>query len=94
MLSHGIWENKSWKNSLTESDRELIMLSMEKLPYDSKIVIFLHYWREIEFKEIAEVLGIKLKEVEFIHNATLQLLSKVFGKRTHEQRNQLKGVAA
>ena len=36
---------------------------LERLPEDSRIVIYLHYWLDTELKDIAEVLGTKLSEV-------------------------------
>ncbi len=94
MLSENILEMRSWKNSLNDCDREYIAQVLEKLPQDSRIVIFLHYWRDIEFEDIAEVLGVRLKEVEFIHNITLRLLSKVFSQKLNEQKRQSGEVAA
>ena len=94
MLSENILEMRSWKNSLNDCDREYIAQVLEKLPQDSRIVIFLHYWRDIEFEDIAEVLGVRLKEVEFIHNITLRLLSKVFSQKLNEQKRQSREVAA
>lgn len=94
MLSENILEMRSWKNSLNDCDREYIAQILEKLPQDSRIVIFLHYWRDIEFEDIAEVLGVRLKEVEFIHNITLRLLSKVFSQKLNEQKRQSEEVAA
>lgn len=94
MLSEKILEVRSWKNSLSDCEREYIAQVLEKLPEDSRIVIFLHYWRDIEFEDIAEVLGIRLKEVEFIHNMTLRLLSKVFSQKLNEQKRQSGEVAA
>ena len=94
MLSENILEMRSWKNSLNDCDREYIAQILEKLPQDSRIVIFLHYWRDIEFEDIAEVLGVRLKEVEFIHNITLRLLSKVFSQKLNEQKRQSGEVAA
>ncbi|MBK7962377.1 MAG: hypothetical protein IPK04_15045 [Bdellovibrionales bacterium] len=85
---------RSWKNSLNDCDREYIAQILEKLPQDSRIIIFLHYWRDIEFEDIAEVLGVRLKEVEFIHNITLRLLSKVFSQKLNEQKRQSREVAA
>lgn len=85
---------RSWKNSLNDCDREYIAQILEKLPQDSRIVIFLYYWRDIEFEDIAEVLGVRLKEVEFIHNITLRLLSKVFSQKLNEQKRQSGEVAA
>lgn len=94
MISKEILEARSWRNSLTESEREYMIQVLEKLPQDSRLVIFLHYWRDIEFKEIADVMGVPIKEIEFIHRATLRLLSKVFGKKLNEQKNQSGEVAA
>ncbi len=94
MLSENILEMRSWKNSLNDCDREYIAQILEKLPQDSRIIIFLHYWRDIEFEDIAEVLGVRLKEVEFIHNITLRLLSKVFSQKLNEQKRQSREVAA
>lgn len=94
MLSAKILEAKSWKNSLNEKDREYVAQVLEKLPQDSRIVIFLHYWRDIELEKIAEVLGVPLSEVFFIHNATLRLLSKIFGHKLNEQKRQSREVAA
>ncbi len=94
MLSENILEMRSWKNSLNDCDREYIAQILEKLPQDSRIVIFLHYWRDIEFEDIAEVLGVQLKEVEFIHNMTLRLLSKAFSQKLNEQKRQSGEVAA
>lgn len=94
MLSEKILEVRSWKNSLSDCEREYIAQVLEKLPEDSRIVIFLHYWRDIEFEDIAEVLGVRLREVEFIHNMTLQLLSKVFSQKLNEQKRQSGEVAA
>ncbi len=94
MLSEKILEVQSWKYSLNDCDREYIAQVLEKLPEDSRIVIFLHYWRDIEFEDIAEVLGIRLREVEFIHNMTLRLLSKVFSQKLNEQKRQSGEVAA
>lgn len=67
---------------------------LEKLPQDSRLVIFLHYWRDIEFKEIASVMNVPLKEIEFIHRATLRLLSKVLSKKLNNQKSQSGEVAA
>lgn len=67
---------------------------LEKLPEDSRLIIFLHYWRDLDLKEIADVMGVHLREVEFIHNATLRLLSKVFGKKLNERKCQSREVAA
>ena len=94
MLSENILEMRSWKYSLNDCDREYIAQILEKLPEDSRIVIFLHYWRDIEFEDIAEVLGVRLKEVEFIHSITLRLLSKVFSQKLNEQKSQSGEVAA
>lgn len=94
MLSEKILEVRSWKNSLSDCEREYIAQVLEKLPEDSRIVIFLHYWRDIEFEDIAEVLGVRLREVEFIHNMTLRLLSKVFSQKLNEQKRQSGEVAA
>ena len=94
MLSEKVLEVRNWKNSLTDFDREYIGQALEKLPEDSRIVIFLHYWRDIEFEDIADVLGVRLKEIEFIHKVTLQLLSKVFSQKLNEQKNQSGEVAA
>ncbi len=94
MLSEKIMEVRSWKNSLSDCEREYIAQVLEKLPEDSRIVIFLHYWRDIEFEDIAEVLGVRLREVEFIHNMTLRLLSKVFSQKLNEQKRQSGEVAA
>lgn len=94
MLSYKILEVRSWKNSLSDCEREHIAQVLEKLPEDSRIVIFLHYWRDIEFEDIAEVLGVRLREVEFIHNMTLRLLSKVFSQKLNEQKRQSGEVAA
>ena len=94
MLSEKILEMRSWKNSLSDCEREYIAQVLEKLPEDSRIVIFLHYWRDIEFEDIAEVLGVRLREVEFIHNMTLRLLSKVFSQKLNEQKRQSGEVAA
>ncbi|MBL7542838.1 MAG: hypothetical protein JNL11_03435 [Bdellovibrionaceae bacterium] len=94
MISKEILEARSWRNSLTEAEREYMIQVLEKLPQDSRLVIFLHYWRDIEFKEIAEVMGVTMNEIEFIHRATLRLLSKVFGKKLNEQKNQSGEVAA
>lgn len=94
MLSAEVLETRSWRNSLSESDKEYMIQVLEKLPEDSRLVVFLHYWRDLELKEIAEVMGVRLKEVEFIHNATLRLLSKVFGKKLNERKCQSREVAA
>jgi DNA-directed RNA polymerase specialized sigma24 family protein len=94
VISENILEVRSWKNSLNDCERDYIAQVLEKLPEDSRIVIFLHYWRDIELGDIAEVLGVRLKEVEFIHNMTLRLLSKVFGQKLNEQRRQSEEVAA
>jgi len=94
VLSEKILEMRSWKNSLSDCEREYIAQVLEKLPEDSRIVIFLHYWRDIEFEDIAEVLGVRLREVEFIHNMTLRLLSKVFSQKLNEQKRQSGEVAA
>lgn len=81
MLSKSVREAQSWRNSLTAQDREYVNQVLEKLPEDSRIVIYLHYWRDLELKDIAEVLGVRLNDVEFIHKATLRLLSKVFSPK-------------
>ena len=70
------------------------MRVLEKLPEDSRIVIFLHYWRDIDIPRIAELMGLQIRKVDYIHKMTLQLLSKVFIQKLNEQRHQLKEVAA
>lgn len=94
MLSENLLDLRSWKNSLSEPEREYIVQILEKLPEDSRIVIFLHYWRDFELKEIAKVINVRLKDVEFIHNVTLRLLSKVFLKKLNQQKCQSREVAA
>lgn len=94
MLSAKVMEAKTWRNSLSERDRDYMNQVLEKLPEDSRIVIYLHYWLDIELKDIAEVLGTKLSEVEFIHNLTLRLLSKVFRQKLNATKCQLTEVAA
>lgn len=87
MISEKILELKSWKNSFNEMELDYISKVLEKLPDDSRIVIFLHYWRDIEFEDIADALCIPQKEVEFIHNVTLRLLSKVFRQKFIKQKS-------
>jgi DNA-directed RNA polymerase specialized sigma24 family protein len=94
MLSAKVMEAKTWRNSLNEKDREYMNRVIEKLPQDSRIVIYLHYWLDLEFKDIAEVLGTMLREVEFIHNVTLRLLSKVFRQKLNVTKCQSMEVAA
>lgn len=79
---------------MNDCEREYIAQILEKLPEDSRIVIFLHYWRGIEFENIAEVLGVRPRQVEFIHRMTLQILSKVFVQKLNDRRRFLKEVAA
>lgn len=88
MLSIQIWEASCWKNSLGQKDREYINNVLKILPENSRIVIFLHYWRGIEFEEIAELMSVRLKEVELIHIKTLQLLSKVFRQKIKKEFDQ------
>jgi len=93
MLSANILQATTWKNSLTDVERDYVRRVLEKLPEDSRIVIYLHYWMDIEFIEIAKTLGVRLKEIQFIHDATLRLLSKVFRQQLTEQ-HKTKGTAA
>lgn len=86
MLSRKILEAHRWKNSLDESDVRYIWKVLEKLPEDSKVIIFLRYWRNIEFDEIAETLGLSLRKIKFIHDMTLRLLSKVFLHNLNDQK--------
>lgn len=86
MLSQKILETQHWKNSLDESDVRYIWKVLEKLPEDSKVIIFLRYWRNIEFDEIAETLGVSLRKIKFIHDMTLRLLSKVFLNNLNDQK--------
>lgn len=79
---------------MNDCEREYIAQILEKLPEDSRIVIFLHYWRDSEFEHIAEVLGVRPRQVEFIHRMTLQILSKVFVQKLNDQKRFLKEVAA
>ena len=94
MLSTEVLKRQSWRNSLTSSDKEYMERVLEKLPEDSRLVIFLHYWRDFELKDIADVMGTCLKEVELIHNMTLQLLSKAFGKTSENEKRQSREVTA
>lgn len=94
MPSEKILKTRSWKNSLNDSEREYITQILEKLPEDSRIVIFLHYWKNFEFEDIANVLGVRRRKVEFIHNVTLKLLSKIFVQNLNEQKRQSREVAA
>ncbi len=94
MLSEKILELWSWRNSLSDCEQEYIAQVLEKLPEDSRIVIYLRYWRDIEFKDIAEVLGVRLKEVESIHHMTLLLLAKVFSQKLNEQKHFFREVTA
>ena len=94
MLSDKILELRNCKNSLSDYEKDYIAQVLEKLPHDSRIVIFLHYWRDIEFKEIAKVLGARLQEVEFIHDVTLRLLSKIFHQKFNEQNQKSEEFAA
>ena len=94
MLSENVWEANSWTNSLSEDDREYMNQVLEKLPEDSRVIIFLHYWMDMEPKEIAEVMGMGLKKIDSIHNSTLQFLSKVFKRKFINKTSQPKEVAA
>lgn len=94
MLSAKVMDAKSWRNSLNKKDREYVLRVLEKLPEDSRTVIYLRYWRDFELCDIADILGIRRGEVEFIHRMTLQLLSKIFGQKLTVTKSQTMGVAA
>ena len=94
MLSAKILQTTSWKNSLNDVEKDYVRKVLEKLPEDSRIIIYLHYWRDIELSDIAKTLGVRLREIQFVHDATLRLLSKVFSQKLDEQQLKPKGTAA
>ena len=94
MLLSKFLKNRSWRDSLTETDKKYMEQVLQKLPNDSRIVIFLHYWRDIGLQDIADIMGVCLKEVVLIHNITLQMLSKAFGKTINNEKYQSRKVAA
>ncbi len=92
MFSEKIRKARSWKNLLSESEIDYLLKILSKLPHDSRIVIFLCYWRDLELDDIASILGISRKETDYIHDMTLQLLTKVLSKQPHYQ-NQMETSA-
>ncbi len=74
------------KVSLTQEEKQCLRFVVSKLPEDPRVIVYLRYWRGLDFNEISVVMGISLKEVIFIHNKTLQLLKALFiniGMFTH-----------
>lgn len=94
MLFQKIAESKSWENLLNSRDKEELHRKLEKLPEDSRAIIYLRYWKNIEFKEIAEVLGLRLRQVEYIHEITLRLLSKALTATNQLTKCRTEGVTA
>ncbi len=48
------------------------------LPEDARVIVYLRYWREFEFSEIAKAIEMKQNEVIFVHSKALQILKAVF----------------
>jgi len=94
MLSQEVLTAQSWKNSLNTEDKEYLQAVLSKLPQDSRIIIFLRYWRDFEFEDIAKVLGIALSEVFTVHDLTLRLLSKTICFNKKPMHSQTKEAAA
>jgi len=93
MLSENILKAESWKNSLSIEDKEYVHTVLSKLPQDSRVIIFLRYWRDFEFEDIAKTLGIALSEVFAVHDLTIQLLSKTICFNKKPMHSQTKEAA-
>lgn len=94
MISESILESRSWKNCLDDNEKRNFHLVLSKLPEDARIVIFLRYWRDFEFEDIAITLGQRLSQVHQTHKLTIQLLSKVLiGNMNSSQSHKKEAVA-
>ena len=78
----------SWARFLSSDEKKYVSFLVKRLPADARHILYLRYWRDFEFNEIAKAIKMKPNEVLFVHSKALQILKAVF------ENAALKNIAA
>lgn len=68
----------SWVRFLSSNEKKYVGSVVEMLSEDARVIVYLRYWREFEFSEIAKAIKMKQNEVIFVHSKALQILKAIF----------------
>lgn len=68
----------SWARFLSSNEKKYVSFLVEMLPADARYIVYLRYWRDFEFSEIAKAIEMKPNEVSFVHSKALQILKATF----------------